>query len=254
MLSLAPASTMACFHRVVVRNTFLQVVPPFAGTALWRVSRSAGPRLKADQLPIILEEAPRADESEQCVYSTPWSSVCGDCGYQNVFLSEIATDVPFEAAPVEDLRGGWSCKRSQPEGVWVDAQHDLWMLAAAPVESPDMEGFDFIEGEGVPVGGSSSPPAGSYLAALMKHVDAPCSQSGNRIQPTAGGCWLSRPPVVSDEATFASKSKLAQRTQSANKFSESTNTSDGNAKGRRRGKRGGRNRRDVVGPRATLLA
>ena len=51
-------------HRVVVRNTFLSVVPGVGGDASWRSSRSAGPRPKADQLPIILEELLPADEPE----------------------------------------------------------------------------------------------------------------------------------------------------------------------------------------------
>jgi hypothetical protein len=246
---------MARCHRVVVRNTFLQVVPPLMGDALWRVSRSAGPRAKADRLPIILEEAPPADEPEQCVYATPWSSVCGDWGYQNAFMSELATDVLLEAAPVDELWGWWSCEGSAQEEVWVDAQQDLWMLAAAPVEPQDMEEFKFIEDEGKPVGGSGSPPAGSYLAALLQHIDAPCFPGGSRIQPNAGGCRLVRPRVALDKATTPFlKSKLAQGTLPAKKLFEPTNAPEGDAKGRRRGKRGGRNRHDKAGPRASLNA
>ena len=223
---------------MVVRNTFLQVVPGgIGGDASWRSSRSAGPRPKADQLPIILEELLPADEPS--AFAT---------------IPDLAADVLSEATPTDEFWFSWACPSFSHEEVWYDVPQDLWGLVDAPSDAPNLVEFDFAEDEDKPLAGSTSPEPGSYLAALLKHVDAPSSPGGACVQSAAGGRRLSRPRAALDEAAFVPKAPLASGTTSAEKRSERPNMLDGDTKGRRRGKRGGQKRRDAAALRTKLLA
>ena len=125
---------------------------------------------------------------------------------------------------------------------FVDAQQDLRRLAAAPVDSPDMEELDFLENR--LVGAAFSPQTWSCLAALLKHIDAPCSLGGRWPvrQPAAAGRRLPGPRLAFDltrPRPFVERSRRSgpklQRSQPA-----------GAPKGDDAENKGGHKRRDLV--------
>ena len=115
-----------------VRNTFLELVAVSGGGASQRKTRSESPRTRMSGLPchaiterpcsVALEaDAAPSDVDADCfahrlIFSgglgetlefsgaesspcpTPWSSQCGDWGYQDYVLAGIAPDLDLEAA------------------------------------------------------------------------------------------------------------------------------------------------------------
>ena len=257
---------MASCHRLVIRNTFLEVVPDLGGDASGRVSRSAGPWTKANHPPTILGESLAVDEPVPCACATPWSSVCGDWGYQIAVMSELAADMLLEAVPAEEPLGSWACQGFALEELWLDDRQDVWNAATAFEHSPDMEALEnIVQNKGRPIGRSRSPKAGSYLAALMKRVDASCLPGGKNavLQPAAAVCRLPGLRAAVDKRSPVLEAKPVRETITAEKLTELATPVNGNTKSRR-GKRGGRKQRvpaafpvdrfDARAPRVNLLA
>ncbi len=181
---LAEGCAMASLPHLTVRSAFLELLAQRGGDASERKSRSEGPQARMADFPneapscrpcsaelragVVSLDADAGARTHRLIFAsgfsesleacgtepsacpTPWSSLCGDWGYQGEVLLELAFDLQLEAAPVgtpwadcsqavvEELAGAaisWSSVRSD----WGYQNVCLPELAAAPQPGADWD-------------------------------------------------------------------------------------------------------------------